>query len=87
MDHVIADTVGAVNLEIDGICYPAYYGMSRDDAVEALKSGGARYSGFKREFSRSQLPPGKRRTALRVLANDGPRFLATPPPAEFDIVA
>lgn len=77
--------VGGVYLDIDGVSYPVYYGMRRDDAVEALHNSAARYSGFKREFSPRQLPAGMHRVGLKVLAKDRGSFLQISPPAEVRI--
>ncbi len=76
---------GGVFLEIDGICYPTYYGCRRDDAVETLRSNKALRSGYLREFSAQQVPPGKHRIALKVLSTDRSGLLQTPPAVEIDV--
>ncbi len=64
------EPVGGVFLDVDNITYPTYYGMPLPDVALALKSDRATNCGFRREFSISQLGPGRHVMKVRAVSAD-----------------
>jgi hypothetical protein len=79
------DLVGGVVLEIDDKPYRAFYGLPDDSLAEARKDPGLRDCGFRRDFSRQQLPAGAHRLAIKVLTKDGSAWFASPPAQQFSV--
>jgi hypothetical protein len=79
------DRAGGVVLEIDATPYRAYYGLPADSLPEVRKDPSLRECGFRRAFSRQQLPTGTHTLAVRVLAEDGTSYFASGPPQAFQV--
>ncbi len=91
VDPAAEDLVGGVFLEVDGVLYPTYYGMSRDDVAGILKSKGfhdfdrVRNCGYMRVFSPAQLGPNPHRLVIKVLTKDRTAFFKPTDPITFNI--
>ena len=85
------DLVGGVFLDVNGVLYPAYYGIGRDDVADALKNKGfsqidrVRRCGFMRDFSLAQLGPNPHRLVMKALKKDRTAFFQPSDPITFNI--
>jgi hypothetical protein len=81
------DRAGGVVVEVDGQPYRAYYGLPIGAVTDARKPEIAKVAdnpalsdcGFRREFSREQVPAGPHRLTIKVLNKDGTAWFASAP--------
>ena len=64
------ELVGGVYLEVNDRIYPAYYGYAREDVAQSLKTSRVTRCGFRRDFSASQLGPGRHSLKIGAISRD-----------------
>ena len=80
-----SDLAEGVFLEIDGVLYPAYYGIPRDDVVQPSMGDRLRQSGFMRTFSPRQFSKGRHHLILKILNGGRTAFFKPADPIEFNV--
>ncbi|MGA3211067.1 MAG: hypothetical protein ABSD20_07140 [Terriglobales bacterium] len=65
------DVASGVEVAIDGYPYPAFYGLTRTDVMQAFGIRAYRDAGFRFVIPRRQLTAGQHSMALRVVSPDG----------------
>ncbi len=78
------EPVGGVFFEVDNVTYPAYYGIPREDVAQALKTSRVTKCGFRRDFSVSQLGPGRHTLRIRAVSRDRTALYAPTNPVSFE---
>jgi hypothetical protein len=85
LDAAEKDVVGAVFLDIDGVLYPTFYGVSQHDSMRVWEDDPRRYSGFLRAFPRSLFSKGRHRLIVRAMTKDRTAWFSPSVAVEFDI--
>ena len=67
-----------VDVVIDGVPYAARYGVGRNDVAAFFKEPAYETSGFQFSILAGQLTKGPHKFFLRVVANDGKSYVASP---------
>lgn len=70
IDRGAEDAASGVDVELDGLYYPARYGIDRADIAQQLNSPSYRYSGFEAQIQRSRFAPGQHTVGIRILTKD-----------------
>ena len=64
------ELVGGVFFEVDNVIYPAYYGIPREEVAQFLKAPRITPCGFRRDFSVTQLGPGRHTLRIGAMTKD-----------------
>jgi|HubBroStandDraft_6_1064221.scaffolds.fasta_scaffold82590_2 MoaA/NifB/PqqE/SkfB family radical SAM enzyme len=78
VDAEAQSSAGGIEVVVDGTAYPAQYGASRPDVVEAFRLGAYDKAGFWCQIPAEAFQPGLHSIALRVIAQDSRGYYATP---------
>ena len=85
VDAAGKNLVGGVFLDVDGVLYPTYYGVSRNDALRTLRDKHLLCCGFIRCFPKTCFSTGRHRVTIRALSKDRTAFFQPSDPLYVDI--
>jgi len=83
VDWPAREPAGGVAVLLDGIAYPAYYGLQSDNAVQTLGSRKYLFSGFRCAIASKNVRPGKHTLSFRILDRDRKAVFAPSEPYVF----
>ncbi len=70
IDQQTGGNVGDIYLDIDGLLYRAYYGVSRADLVKRFQRTEYENSGFHAAIPISELGTGQHSISIKILSSD-----------------